>query len=82
MEWVRGRNMSEILDETDKILNDYKAVNRMQNEKIEMLSRELCEKNDLIEKLYEENKKLRDKYKSTSSCVYKVRNLFKVNGDR
>lgn len=74
--------MSEILNETDKLLSDYKAVNRMQNQKIELLSKELCEKNDLIEKLYEENKKLRENHKNTSSFVYKIRNLFKTDGDR
>ncbi len=74
--------MSGKWEETDKLLNDYQAVNRMQNEKIEFLSKELCEKNDLIEKLYEENQKLREKYKSTSSYIWRIKNLFKQNGDR
>ena len=54
----------------------------MQNEKIELLSKELCEKNDIIEKLHEENKKLRENYKSTSSFVYRIKNLFKIDEDR
>ena len=61
----------------NELLNDYKAVNRMQSEKIELLSKELCEKNELIEELLGENRKLKEKCEGTPSFMDMLRNLFK-----
>lgn len=61
----------------NELLNDYKAVNRMQSEKIELLSKELCEKNVQIEELLRENRILKEKCENTFSFRNKFRDLFK-----
>lgn len=69
--------MNEKSGVTNDLLNEYVAVNRSQRTKIELLNKELCEKNKLIEKLIEENRDLKEKCEGTNTITNKIKNLFR-----
>lgn len=62
-------------NEVQKLISDYKAVNRMQGAKIELLNKEICRNNKLIEELKAENIRLKDKNSSLQSIRRIIKQL-------
>lgn len=61
---------------SNDLLKDYVTVNRLQRNKIELLNKELIKKNELINELLEENRKLKEKCRDKNILTKKIGKIF------